>query len=159
MCEGKLPGERAEGLPACLLSSKMCSTGEKCCCILAISGFFQACGCVCGETRTAATGERGCAAAIQLQMSHRARLGAPGCAPPSPFPGFGSQVSTVPRNTGPTSLQGKGSSFQKSECFVSVSHSINSTPTPSIGSLPKKQSERSIEAPYILHVIPCLNPS
>lgn len=159
MCEGKLPGERAEGLPACLLSSKMCSTGEKCCCILAISGFFQACGCVCGETRTAAAGERGCAAAIQLQMSHRARLGAPGCAPPSPFPGFGSQVSTVPRNTGPTSLQGKGSSFQKSECFVSVSHSINSTPTPSIGSLPKKQSERSIEAPYILHVIPCLNPS
>lgn len=47
----------------------------------------------------------------------------------------------------------------KSECFVSVSHSMNSIPTPSLGSLPKQQSGRSIKGPYILHVIPCLNPS
>lgn len=42
---------------------------------------------------------------------------------------------------------------------VCKSCSVNSNPTPSIGSLPKQQSVRSIKGPYILHVIPCLNPS
>lgn len=150
MREGKVHWERAKGLPACLLSSKTCSTSEKCCCILTTSGLFQPCGCVCGET-----GQQ------LLDPAADVSQGQAGCTGPHAsisLPRLWLTGKQSAQKPWPHQAEGKSSYFQKSECFVSVSHSINSTPAPSIGSLPKQQSERSIEAPYIPHVIPCLNP-
>lgn len=106
-------------------------------------------------TRKAAIGNRGCAGATPAaELTRRAR---------------GPNIISLPRLW----LMGMQSAqkpqlcqaarerqvFPKLGCFVFVRHSIHSTPAPSIGSLPKQQSGRSTKGPYILHVIPCLNPS
>lgn len=146
-----------KGLKVCLPACLLWSTGEKCCCIFSISGLLHPCGCVCGGTRKAAAGNWGCAGAtLAAELSQgmawyagpRASISLPRLWP------TGEQSAQKPW---PCQAVRERQLIPKSECFVSVSCSVNSNPTPSIGSLPKQQSGRSIKGPYILHVIPCLN--
>lgn len=148
-------------LPACLLSSKMWSTGEKCCCILTISGLLHPYGWVCREMRKVASrwelGLCGCHPGCRALSQGKAwctRPHASICLPRLWV--MGKQSAQKPW---PHQAVRERQLLPKSECFVSVSCSINSTPAPSIGSLPKQQSGRSIKGPYILHVIPYLSPS